>query len=120
MNARARRFPLFDSLRGIAAILVVTRHATDHAGALEPGSAVRPYMTVIGGCALAIFFVVSGFLLYRPFAAATVGGERRPGFGSYALGRFLRIAPAYWVALTITTLWFSHPYVFTGRWPLFY
>ncbi|MEA2449687.1 MAG: hypothetical protein QOG63_1619 [Thermoleophilaceae bacterium] len=120
MNVHARRFPLFDSLRGIAAILVVTRHATDIAGALDPGAAVRPYMTVIGGCALAIFFVVSGFLLYRPFVAARVADEPRPRFGSYALGRFLRIAPAYWVALTITTLWFSHAYVFTDRWPLFY
>jgi peptidoglycan/LPS O-acetylase OafA/YrhL len=120
VNARARRFPLFNSLRGIAAILVVTRHATEHAGALVPGAAVRPYMTVIGGCALAIFFVVSGFLLYRPFVAATVSGEPRSSFVSYALGRFLRIAPAYWVALTITTLWFSHAFVFTDRWPLFY
>jgi peptidoglycan/LPS O-acetylase OafA/YrhL len=120
MNVHARRFPLFDSLRGIAAILVVTRHATANAGALDPGTFIRPYMTVVGGCALAIFFVVSGFLLYRPFVHATVSGGRRPGFGSYALGRFLRIAPAYWVALTLTTLWFSHPYVFTEDWPLFY
>jgi peptidoglycan/LPS O-acetylase OafA/YrhL len=120
MNVRARRFPLFDSLRGLAAIFIVTRHASDDAGALMPGSAVRPYMTVLGGCALAIFFVVSGFLLYRPFLAARVEGEPRPGFVPYALGRFLRIAPAYWVALTVVTLWFSLPYVFTGKWPLFY
>ncbi|MEA2439818.1 MAG: hypothetical protein QOH76_1242 [Thermoleophilaceae bacterium] len=120
MNVHARRFPLFDSLRGIAAILVVMRHATDHAGAEDPGSFFGPYITAVGGCALAIFFVVSGFLLYRPFVHAHVSGDRRPGFGGYALGRFLRIAPAYWLALTLTTLWLSHPYVFTDRWPLFY
>jgi peptidoglycan/LPS O-acetylase OafA/YrhL len=120
MNVHARRFPLFDALRGLAAIFIVTRHASDDAGALMPGSAVRPYMTVLGGCALAIFFVVSGFLLYRPFLAKRVAGEPRPGFVPYALGRFLRIAPAYWVALTVVTLWFTLPYVFTGRWPLFY
>jgi peptidoglycan/LPS O-acetylase OafA/YrhL len=120
MNVRARRFPLFDALRGLAAIFIVTRHASEDAGALMPGNAIRPYMIVLGNCALAIFFIVSGFLLYRPFLASRVAGEPRPGFVPYALGRFLRIAPAYWVALTVVTLWFSLPYVFTGKWPLFY
>ena len=51
-----------------------------------------------------IFFLVSGFLLYRPFIAARGGGADRPGVGDYAKRRFLRIFPAYWVVLTVLTI----------------
>src|SRR4051794_28133520 len=101
MNVRARRFPLFDSLRALAAILVLSTHAAGPAHAADPGAFVRPFAVRLGA-GVAVFFVISGFLLYRPFVHARVAGEKRPGFGSYALGRFLRIYPAYWVALTVT------------------
>jgi peptidoglycan/LPS O-acetylase OafA/YrhL len=51
-----------------------------------------------------IFFALSGFLLYRPFAAAFIGFERRPSFGRYLRNRALRILPAYWVILLLCSL----------------
>jgi peptidoglycan/LPS O-acetylase OafA/YrhL len=51
-----------------------------------------------------IFFLISGFLLYRPFIAARGGGADRPDVDDYAKRRFLRIFPAYWVALTVLTI----------------
>lgn len=42
---------------------------------------------------LVIFFMVSGFVIYRPFVAHRVLGARDPGFRSYARRRFLRILP---------------------------
>src|SRR5919107_1345164 len=113
MNVRARRFPLFDALRAIAAIFVVTRHATDHTPAASPASTAYPYVTAMGGLALAMFFVISAFLLYRPFLARHVAAAPRPRLGGYAVGRALRIFPAYWLALTVVVIWFSKPYVFT-------
>ena len=53
---------------------------------------------------VALFFLISGFLLYRPFVAARLRGEPMPFVGAYAWRRFLRIVPAYWVALTATAL----------------
>lgn len=47
-----------------------------------------------------IFFVISGYLLYRPFAAALLTGAPHPSARAYARRRLLRIFPAYWVALT--------------------
>jgi peptidoglycan/LPS O-acetylase OafA/YrhL len=120
MNVRARRFPLFDALRGIAAVLVVARHAADHTPAADPSSTAYPYMTAMGGIALAMFFVISGFLLYRPFLATHVAAQPRARFGDYALGRILRIFPAYWLALTVITIWFSKDFVFSGDWWQFY
>ena len=53
---------------------------------------------------VALFYVISGFLLYRPFVAARAAGERGPGIGGYFIRRGLRIFPAYWAALTIIGL----------------
>ena len=50
-----------------------------------------------------IFFCLSAFLLYRPFAAAILRDEPRPGFVAYAENRLFRILPAYWVILTLVT-----------------
>ena len=56
-----------------------------------------------------MFFLISGFLLYRPFVAARLRGEPMPFVGAYAWRRFLRIVPAYWVALTATALLLRSP-----------
>jgi peptidoglycan/LPS O-acetylase OafA/YrhL len=48
-----------------------------------------------------LFFSLSGFLLYRPFAAAVVRGAPGPGVGSYLRNRALRILPAYWAILLL-------------------
>lgn len=49
---------------------------------------------------VAIFFLISGFLLYRPFLVARRSGERLPLSG-YLRRRVARIVPGYWVALTL-------------------
>ncbi len=51
-----------------------------------------------------IFFLISGFLLSRPFIAARGGGANAPAVVDYAKRRFLRIFPAYWVVLTVLTI----------------
>jgi peptidoglycan/LPS O-acetylase OafA/YrhL len=48
---------------------------------------------------VAVFFLISGFLLYRPFVAAHLGDRPGPAVRPYLKRRFLRIVPAYWVAL---------------------
>jgi peptidoglycan/LPS O-acetylase OafA/YrhL len=68
---------------------------------------------------VAVFFVISGFLLYRPFVAARLGGtpvRARP----YFRRRLLRIVPAYWFALTALALWPGLPGVFSRDWWLYY
>jgi peptidoglycan/LPS O-acetylase OafA/YrhL len=59
-----------------------------------------------------IFFLLSGFLLYRPFLRARLLGERSPHAAPYGWRRVLRIVPAYWVALTLSALWLGHRGVF--------
>jgi peptidoglycan/LPS O-acetylase OafA/YrhL len=68
-----------------------------------------------------IFFLISAFLLYRPFVAARLHGEEPPLAGAYAWRRFLRVAPPYWLALCVIGLWLGAPGVFTwGHAPLYF
>jgi peptidoglycan/LPS O-acetylase OafA/YrhL len=121
MNVRAERFPLIDSLRAIAALWVLAFHAAFFAGMYTSGSALRPYVAQ-PTAGVTLFFVISGFLLYRPFVRARLEGEPAPATGAYAWRRFLRIVPAYWVALTVVAVWLSIDAVWDPAWhvPLFY
>lgn len=50
---------------------------------------------------VSVFFVLSGFLLYRPFVAARLLDTPIPATGAYLWRRVLRIFPAYWLVLTV-------------------
>jgi len=53
---------------------------------------------------VAIFFVISGALLYLPYARAMRDRRTLPGWRDYARRRAVRILPAYWVALTAVAI----------------
>lgn len=93
-------FPALDGLRGLAAVLVVVFHVT---GAVSrfPDWTWGEGLARFGNLGVALFFVLSGFLLSRPFFAAHLADERPPALGRYAVRRLARIVPAYWVALTV-------------------
>ena len=50
---------------------------------------------------VAIFFVISGFVLYRPFARRILRNEPEPAIIPFLARRAARIFPAYWLALTV-------------------
>lgn len=56
----------------------------------------------VGGFGVAMFFVLSGFLLARPFWQAFDSGQSMPSLRIYALRRAARIVPGFWLALTVT------------------
>ena len=111
MDTRADRYPLFDSLRAIAALAVIASHIGSFGGVAAEGGTVRPY-TGQFAVAVPIFLLISGFLLYRPFAAARLRDRPMPSVKAYGWRRVLRIVPAYWVALTVIGLWLGSHYLF--------
>ncbi len=92
----------FDGLRAIAALLVVVVHVAAASGFTFRSSLGR--FTARGEIGVSVFFLISGFLLYRPFVAAAFSGRPGPGIKSYLTRRALRIVPLYWVALGVTYL----------------
>jgi peptidoglycan/LPS O-acetylase OafA/YrhL len=113
VNARADRFPLFDSLRAIAALSVLAFHASYFAGLDIFGATTFRQLAQRLDVGVTIFFVISGFLLYRPFVRARLSGEPAPRAVAYLWRRALRIAPAYWVALVVIAVWLGLEGVFT-------
>ena len=54
-----------------------------------------------GGTGVELFFVLSGFLLFRPYASAMFANSAVPSTRNFYVRRALRILPAYWLALLI-------------------
>jgi peptidoglycan/LPS O-acetylase OafA/YrhL len=104
---RPDHFPLFDALRGLAAIAVLTYHGV-YLPALYNGIDGPWWWRYVMhlDVAVPIFLGISGFLLYRPFVAARLRGKPVPSLRLYGIRRVLRIVPGYWFALTVLTLWF--------------
>jgi peptidoglycan/LPS O-acetylase OafA/YrhL len=97
----AHYYPCFDGVRALAAVTVLVFHAALFTGAFR-GSLGDYLINLDAG--VWVFFVASGFLLYRPFTQAHFSGERRPSIPNYFLRRGTRIFPAYWVALFVMTV----------------
>ena len=85
-------------------LAVLIFHVATVSNALT-ATALGDLLAVLGDLGLVLFFVISGFLLYRPFVAAREAGRRPPRTGRYARRRVLRIVPAYWVALTLLAIY---------------
>ena len=113
MNVQNPRFPLFDSLRAIAALTIFLFHISFVLHLLG-GRTLSPWLAQLN-VGVPIFFLISGFLLYRPFAQGRFSDEPSPAVVPYAIRRIFRIVPAYWVALTIVALWLGLHDVFTAK-----
>ncbi len=111
-------FALFDGLRALAALAVVATHVGSLSGAnMRAWYGVATSHLNIG---VTVFFLISGFLLYTPYAQAIAHAGSRPSLPAYARRRVLRIGPAYWTALTVLAVWPGLPDVFTSRWWVYY
>lgn len=60
------------------------------------------FLALAGGLWLSVFFVLSGYLISRPFVASYVRDGPQPRIGRYVRNRILRIVPAFWVAVFAT------------------
>ena len=124
MSRDHTHFHLFDGLRALAATSVFGLHVWFIMGFGDLGHAIAvvgiqglqglaDVMLNLGYLGVALFYVISAFLLYRPFYRARVHGHARPNLKSYFIRRAVRILPAYWVALTIIGLADGHSELFT-------
>jgi len=93
-----------DFIRACACFVVLFHHLAqriDFRSELGRNEFAQVFNSV-GGFGVAMFFVLSGFLLARPFWQALDAGEPMPSLRIYALRRAARIVPGFWLALTVT------------------
>jgi peptidoglycan/LPS O-acetylase OafA/YrhL len=95
--------PYLDGARAVAVIFVVVFHVWSWSN--------QPQFVVAGlnldlvlrrlGWAIDLFFLLSGFLLARPWFTAELTGARRPSLRRYFNRRLTRIVPAYYVSIVV-------------------
>jgi peptidoglycan/LPS O-acetylase OafA/YrhL len=89
-------------IRAVAALLVVGTHAAYTTGKYPQGyfGLVCSRMEI----GVPIFFVLSGFLLFRPWVKSAATGGAEPSVRRYAWHRVRRIMPAYVVTVLLAYL----------------
>ena len=96
-EAGHRRFACLDGLRGAAALLVLAHHVSFVTGESFRSPLGRVLERTDAG--VQVFFVLSAYLLYRPFVERRLAGHPDPPVAGFWLRRGARIFPGYWVAL---------------------
>lgn len=109
---------MLDGVRAIAALLVVSVHISDIEGV--PWNANRnPLATslaFVGRTGVVLFFVLSGFLLFLPYARALLFQDPWPTLRAFYTRRLFRIWPGYYVTLLLMILLFARQYLEPLHW----
>jgi peptidoglycan/LPS O-acetylase OafA/YrhL len=99
-----QRLKGLDSLRGLAALAVVLFHFTTCFEAVYGPARSRLFFYAPKGCfGVQLFFCISGFVILRTL-------ERTSSIKRFAVARFARLYPAYFVcaAIALTTIAITH------------
>ncbi len=107
---------VLDGVRAIACLLVIIYHVNLQAQFVHiwPRDQISPAvgsLAVMGWTGVTLFFILSGFLLFMPYAKALVLGSPWPSTRTFFLKRVLRIFPGYYASLFLIVL-FAHPEYF--------
>ncbi len=95
------RYAGLDGVRAVAALAVVATHVGFNSGRSLDNGPFAPMLARFD-FGVTLFFLLSGFVIFRPFAVASVAGLPLPDTGRFLLRRFVRILPAYWLTIAIT------------------
>lgn len=101
-DTRGDRTASLTGLRAVAALLILGTHAAYGTGQLTHGYIGSLYAHLEVG--VPVFFVLSGFLLFRPWVRAAANGTRSPSVSRYAHRRARRVLPAYVVTVLVAFL----------------
>jgi peptidoglycan/LPS O-acetylase OafA/YrhL len=120
-NKTKNKIPVLDGLRAIACLGVLSFHVSFIAGGRGiwtslhdthdiPGmlAYLAGTLAYAGYAGVILFFLLSGFLLFLPYAKALLFESSWPGLRRFYLRRIFRILPGYYAVLFLLILFF-HP-----------
>lgn len=94
-----------DGIRGVGSMFVVFAHVMVFTRAADfTGSQWLGGVFVIVAQGLTMFFIISGYLLYRPFVDHVVADRGQPMIGAFYRNRLWRIFPAWIVVFVLVAL----------------
>ena len=108
--SRSSWLPALEGLRAVAVIMVLVHHVSYLSGLTISLGHIGGLMARLD-VGVALFFALSGFLLYRPFAAATIHSHPAPSVRRYLWRRALRILPGYWAMTAVALVWLNIHYL---------
>jgi peptidoglycan/LPS O-acetylase OafA/YrhL len=104
VQAGENRVARIESLRAVAALAVLVSHVFLYSRRFGPTSFdTWLHRSISGGgiFGVQLFFALSGFLIFRPFAERDYGQGGPIDLRSYAWNRAVRILPLYWCAVAV-------------------
>lgn len=107
--------PSLNGIRGLAALAVVFAHVGFLSGRSLKADLLGPILSR-GNFGVTVFFLLSGFLLYRPFAAHSFGLVGHPRTGRFFARRAARILPALWLMVTLNLAFITPRPPTAGDW----
>ena len=96
MPPARERLDVLDGFRGCAVLLVVWYHVWLVSG---QGAGPLTFIAQAGYLGVDLFFFISGFCLYYPYARAALTGRPAPELGHFFERRAMKIIPSYCIAL---------------------
>ena len=100
--AEVKRYDYIDALRGFAILGVVLVHSSQW---VTPTSSVLSALAGEGARGVQLFYIASALTLFLSMAARS-RSEERPVLGFF-VRRFFRIAPAFYCAIVVYTLYYG-------------
>ena len=98
---RKQFYPAIHAFRGIGCLFILVFHSI---GLFSPGNALIEELRPICLIFVTYFFMVSGFVNFRPLMVKVLKGETPSTNGKgFIIRRFARIYPGYWFALLLWT-----------------
>jgi peptidoglycan/LPS O-acetylase OafA/YrhL len=104
-----------ESMRAAAALAVLLTHAYAFTHLTSDFSSVGAHLALGAAWGVYVFFALTGYLIFLPFARRWWGSGAPISYRKYGANRALRILPIYYVVLLIYTAWHRD----SGSWSVF-
>src|SRR5579859_3821593 len=96
-NTSKNQIPVLDGVRAVACLAVLSWHLNQITPALRGINNYLAALVYFGDSGVVLFFLLSGFLLFLPYAKALLFDSPWPSSYRFYLRRIFRILPGYFV-----------------------